>query len=268
MEFDPYETGRTDIPPVYSTRSVTYTETRIDGCQELINNIVTYKDRNNSINLWCCLLWIIEKKCPSYSSLSNILRGKCLYFYRTHRTQTFTSSDAIALRESAWICNNNGEFVRPDEIARNEWPSFYPCSSVHTADLFEFLGVKDSVDEMEQEDDSNLTDAQREKIALADILRKNGISDISDLQELLEIKRQRDNQKQEEANRFDSYDDASSNYDRTDENGARRDTSEDEIFEDVKTLINEKVSECVVTVEDDGVVVQSIKQKKKFNTKI
>lgn len=232
VEFDPYETGRTDIPSVYSTRSVTYTETRIDGCQELINNIVTYKDRNNSINLWCCLLWIIEKKCPSYSSLSDILRGQCLYFYRTYRTQTFTSSDVIALRESSWICNNNGEFVRPDEISRSEWPSFYPCSSVHTEDLFEFLGVKDTVDEMEQEDDSNLTDAQREKIALADILRKNGISDISDLQELLEIKRQRDNQKHDEANRFNSYDDASTSHESTDESGAHGDTSEDDIFEE------------------------------------
>lgn len=232
VEFDYNESDRKDLPRVYSTRSKTYIETRIDGCRELINNIVVYKDKEYSIILWLCLLWLIEKKLPNYKSLSDMLRGRCFYFYRTHRTEPFISSDAIALRECAWICNNDGEFVRPDAIARSEWPSFYPCDSKYTSDLFDFLGVKDFVDDVEQDDDSNLTDAQREKIALADILRKNGISDVSDLEELLELKRQRDYQKQEEENRFNPGTDDSNGYNNADPKTAPEDDIFDEFEED------------------------------------
>ena len=197
VDIDPYKSGRTDLPRPKSTRNITYTETRIEGCRELLQYIIDNKDLNGSIGLWYCLLWIIAAHSGRYHSLSTILKGKCHFFYYTEQVRKFDSSDAIALRESAWICNENGEFVRPDALSRSNWPSAYLTETDQAQELFDFLGVMD-IDETEtEEDDSNLTDAQREKIEIANFLRENGISDISQLQELLEIKKKQDSIKQQ-----------------------------------------------------------------------
>ena len=63
----------------------------------------------------------------------------------------------------------------------------------------DFLGVQKEdfpeYDSDEDEDDSNLTDEQREKIALANKLKAYGIEDEDDLEEFREYKRQKEAQK-------------------------------------------------------------------------
>ena len=231
VEIDPAKTNREDLPHPRSTRSLSYVETRIDGCKEFIYEIEANQDKESSINLWYCLLWIIEHKCNDYRSLSNILRGKCHYFFRSHRSESFVSSDAIALREKAWICDNNGRFVRPDAISINDWPAFYPSDTRYAEQLFEFLGVHEEIEEDNSEDDSNLTDTQREKIAIADILRENGISDIEGLKELLELKRQMDSRKQE-SNEFTGETFNSDTSEGSTSSSAYEDGNGDDFFDD------------------------------------
>ena len=256
VEIDPDKTNREDLPRPYSTKSISYVETRIDGCKEFIYEIETNQDKEGSINLWNCLLWIIDHKCNDYRSLSNILRGKCHYFYRSHRYESFVSSDAVALREKAWICDNNGRFVRPDAISISDWPAFYPSDTRIAEQLFEFLGVHEEVEEDNPEDDSNLTDTQREKIAIADILRENGISDIEDLKELLEIKRQMDSRRQA-TNKFtseasDSETAESSNSSSTYEDGDGDDFFDDFFDENSDDVNNGGMDQDSKTTEDSN----------------
>ena len=226
VDIDPYESERTDLPHPKSTRNITYTETRIEGCREYLQDIIENKDLNGSIALWYCLLWIIATHSGRYESLSTILKGKCRYFYYTEQVRKFDSSDAIALRESAWICNENGEFVRPDALSRSNWPSAYLTETVATQELFDFLGVKDIEETVPEEDDSNLTDAQREKIEIANFLRENGISNISQLQELLEIKKKQDSFKHESF--FDDGKEQGTSFSSTETKD-----SEDEFYDDI-----------------------------------
>ena len=55
VDIDPYNSGRTDLPRPKSTRNITYTETRMEGCRELLQYIIDNKDLNGSIGLWYCL---------------------------------------------------------------------------------------------------------------------------------------------------------------------------------------------------------------------
>lgn len=183
--------GRTDLPYPHSTRERTWEESSIVGCKEIIEHIVANKDKVKSILLWNCLLSIIESKCTRYKSLSSLLCGTCRYFYYSPQRISFIASDVLYLKQKAWLVNCNGEFVDADNITRLSLSEEYNTSSNEAQDLLDFLGITD-IEEVEDEkdNDSYLTDEQREKIEFADKLQAMGI-DESDLAELKRIKQQR-----------------------------------------------------------------------------
>lgn len=194
VEIDYHSTDRTDLPTPYSTHPMTYTETVIDGCKEIVEYIVANKDKTKSVILWNCLLEVIETKCNNWHTrtLSMLLSGTCRYFYYSSKTESFISSDAIWLRQSAWIYNTDGEFVTPDLMTRDTLSDIYDTDSEYADDLLDFLNIPYTEEMEEDEDDSNLTDAQREKIKLADMVKKYGIEDEADLEEFREFKRQKE----------------------------------------------------------------------------
>lgn len=186
---DYHSSGRDDLPFPHSSRSILYEETVIDGCKEIVKWILDKDDAEKSIVLWNSLLRIIEINCNQRSTLGEILRGTVSYFYHSKKREYFVSSDVKLLRESAWIKSRNGKFISPNNLYLHELPDAYDTTSGYALQLLDFFGIKDISD---KEDDSNLTDIQRKKIALADKLREYGIEDDADLAEFQEFRRKKE----------------------------------------------------------------------------
>ena len=188
---DSYSTDRTDLPRPYSTHMTTYDEINIDGCKEIVEFITTNKDEEKSYILWNCLLKVIETKCTSWQchSLFSLLRGTCHYFYYTPKIEQFSSSDAIRLKECAWIVSSNGEFVTAKDVTKGMLSEQYDITSEAAQSLLSFLGIKDdvTVEREEEEDYTNLTDSQKEKIEFVNKLKDMGITldDLEDIQEFI-----------------------------------------------------------------------------------
>jgi hypothetical protein len=115
VQIDYLNSDRKDLPYHYSTRGSSWEENVIEGCKEIIAYIVKNKDKSKSVLLWNCLLKVINKNCNNwgYHSISNLLSGKYQYFYYSLTYESFISSDAILLKQSNWMFNNDDEFVVP-----------------------------------------------------------------------------------------------------------------------------------------------------------
>ncbi len=190
---------RKDLPKPYSTHIIRYDEINIDGCKEIVEYIVANKDETKSYVLWNGLLKVIETKCTSwqYRSLFSLLRGTCHYFYYSAKTQSFSSSDAIRLKDSAWLVNNDGEFVSPMDVTKSTLSEQYDTTSEAAQNLLSFLEIEDESAAEDEEDYTNLTDSQKEKIEFANKLKAMGISE-EDLETFQEFKRQKEARKRAE----------------------------------------------------------------------
>lgn len=186
---------REDLPRPRSTRPVFYEENIIDGCKEIVDYIEKNKDSTKSVVLWNALLKVIEERCSflNIRTLDTLLSGTCSYFYYSEQRTSFMSSDAILLKNTAWIMNVDGEFVSPEDVTVETLFESYEIESETAQELLDFLGIVEEGEE--EDDDSNLTDEQREKIAFANKLREYGIEDEEDLEAFREFKRQRDAQR-------------------------------------------------------------------------
>ena len=198
---DYYITDRKDLPNPYSTHVKKYDEINIDGCKEIIEFITANENEEKSYILWNCLLRVIETKCTSWQcrSLYSLLRGTCHYFYYSPKTEYFSSSDALRLKEGAWIVNSNGEFVAAKDVTKGMLSEQYEITSEAAQSLLSFLGIKDdTVDEREGlEDYANLTDSQKEKIEFVNKLNAMGITE-DDIEDFQEFKRQKEAKKRSE----------------------------------------------------------------------
>lgn len=191
VSIDYYASERKDLPNNYSTRGKSWSESIIDGCREIVSAITTNKDINKSVLLWNTLLSIIETRCSRWQSLSDLLRGTYRYFYYSSQSASFTSSDVLLLKNSCWLTDECGNFVKPDALTKASLPGIYNTESAYAVQLLEFLCIRDVVDEsVEEEDDSNLTDTQRERVELGDIAREYGLT-ADDLAEMARIKKAR-----------------------------------------------------------------------------
>ena len=193
-EIDRKSSGRNDLPNPQSRWGITYEETVIEGCKEIVEYILDNDDAEKSIVLWNSLLRIIENYCIQRRSLRDVLRGTCRYFYYSERCIYFTSSDVIRLKESEWIKNIDGVFASPSDLYLDTISDAYDVTSDYAIQLLDFLGIRannTSENNEDEDDNSNLTDAQREKIALADKLREYGIENEEDLAEFQEYRRQK-----------------------------------------------------------------------------
>ena len=217
-EIDYYNSERrSELPREYSSRNEhSWKESVIDGCEEILNFILDNGDESKSVILWNSLLKIIESRTNQWRSLDDVLRGTYEYFYRFINTKYFPALIAKDLKQSAWIKNKAGHFVSPSELYSDEISAIYDTASVYAKQLLDFLGIK------KEEDDSNLTESQKENIAFAKKLKECGITTEEDLEEFQEFKRQKEAKKRSaeqnqgkhiNANSFvnDSFDEDSEN---------------------------------------------------------
>ncbi len=184
--------SRRDLPKPRSTSTHRYTEGHIDGCRELLNTIISDKSLEKSIVLWNQLLKIAAT--CGYGGLARKLQGTCSYYYRTSKLAHFPSSIEKSLRAAAWLQNSDGVFVSSSALTISTLCNVYDLSDEHAADLLTFLGIKD--DRKPAEDNSNLTDEQREQIAFAKKMRELGIESEADLADFQEFRRKKAAQQQ------------------------------------------------------------------------
>ena len=177
IDVDYQSSGRKDLPNYHSTRGKRWHENIVEGCKEIVSVIETEKDVNKSVVLWNTLLKIIEDQCNKWQTLTTLLRGTYHYFYYSQQTSSFVSSDALLLKNSCWLTDQEGSFVKPGELTKESLPSIYDTDSTFAAQLLEFLGVPDEAVKEIKEDDSNLTETQRERVELGDLARKLGLTE-------------------------------------------------------------------------------------------
>jgi hypothetical protein len=155
----------------------------IDGLLELIDFVELNKDISYSVFLWKQLCTLADSKRLSQDVLHKTIESRPNGRYR-FRPSYEISSTAIALQSKMWITDSVGNFVAPNTLSKEKLSSIYDLSFDGATALLPLLGII-------EDDDSNLTDSQRERIQFADKLMAEGINE-SDLEELKRIKRQRE----------------------------------------------------------------------------
>ena len=182
--------------PNHQKRCQSWTEPRIPGLQGVINRIIKYQDAALSVYLWGFLVEFIERKCIQKSAdFESLLLGCYRYKYHRLRTESFESSDALALKNTCWLVDASGKWVNPCSINHDSLNNLYaPVKTEAAKHLTQFLGIQES-------SAVNLTESQRNKIAFADKLQSLGIDD-SNIEAICEFLRLRE---QEEKLRNDVY---------------------------------------------------------------
>lgn len=183
------ERKRTDLPRPYSTHYRKYKECYIDGCKGIVHHIASNNAKDKSIILWNQLLKINES--CGWRGIDGVLVGTCEYFYRNNKWEYFTTQTETLLQTSKWLLNNKGEFVTPKDITRTTISDCYNLSDPNAKAILDFLGINDEIPKTIEEDKSNLTDDQREKVEFAERLIELGITD-EDILALTKIKKARD----------------------------------------------------------------------------
>ncbi len=174
----------------YNYKEIEYT---IVGLCEIINKVALTKDKNLSFFLWKVLCTFVEKDLLSFDVLHKTIKKRRDGRYN-FRTEFVDSSTKIELRKNAWIVDNEGQFRSAEELIIPCLADEYDRETEAANELLGILEIPDHV-ESKEDDDSTLTDEQREKIALADKVLEFGIISEDDLEEFLEFKRQREAQK-------------------------------------------------------------------------
>lgn len=191
------ERRKRQLPQPKSTGGLSWYEHRIDGCQEIIASIIKFPSMDKSVALWNVLLQVINEHCHSWRDLVAILTGRCSYYYYHSRSIGFISSDAELLKSSAWLADENKNFLLPKDISRQRLSSLYELDDDRVSELVKFLGITDESNENDtgidnneykedDEDESNLSDKQRERLTLARQMEELGITEV-DLPALAEF---------------------------------------------------------------------------------
>lgn len=190
------ELGVKSSPSVYVENSDGYyrqsSEKFIDGLCEIIEAVTESKDSDLSAFLWDQLCIMSETNKINYYLLKKTLRTRPdgRYKFRIEYENSTTKNDLV---DKKWLINREGVFVSAKELTKGELSSIYDLEHEGAASLLSILDISD-VQEYEDEDDSYLTDSQREKIEFANKLKALGIEE-EDLEDFREFKRMKENQK-------------------------------------------------------------------------
>ena len=190
------ELGVSDVPrKTYKQTNITTNkyikEYYLDGLRELVEKIEREKNDELSVFLWDQLCYMTSTRI-----LGDVLK-RTIYSRRNSRYNYSTvyedSTSLILLRNKKWILCSNGDFLSPAEIYQSDFDEVYKLRIDGAESLLSILGVKECE---EDEDDSNLTDSQKEKIAFANRLREYGIEDEEELTAFLqEYKRKKESER-------------------------------------------------------------------------
>ena len=153
----------------------------------------------------------------------------------------FYASDAVMLKNQRWLINESGKFVDAASVTLEALSNEYDISSEAAQSLIDFLGIESEEDIEEDDDDSNLTDRQRELIALANKMKEYGIEDEETLEEFKQFMLQRDAKNAigfEKSEEKQETKPSAPTYDEDDENNADLDYLYDELLESNNKPLN------------------------------
>lgn len=161
-----------------------YFENFIDGLREIIEAVEDSKDSRLSVFLWNQLCIMTESNKVNLDVLMKTVRKRDdgRRGFTTSYENSTTKND---LSNKQWLVNAEGVFVSANEIKKGKLSSIYNLGNTGATSLLSFLNISD---DQQYEDDSHLTDIQREKIEFANKLKALGI-DEGDLEDLKEFKR-------------------------------------------------------------------------------
>jgi len=162
------EADKLELDWTYSTREQTWTNQYIDGCEEIIEALILHNDTGLSVIVWNQLLKFVKD-----GHYDDVFYGRHDYFYRNPQCEIFESRVANHLLSKPWLFNNEDELVSAEELTLQTMSSLYDTSSNEAEKLMELLEIKE-VDE----DDEYLTEEQRAKIRIANILDDIPFDDI------------------------------------------------------------------------------------------
>lgn len=191
------ELGVKTVPSILEEHTGWYNhheyECSIDGLEELVTAVVKSQDSSLSVYLWGQLCSFVENNLLAFRVLNKKIQSRPDGRYN-FRTSYQESSTASILRTSSWILRDDGAFVSSENVTRDHLSPDYEVDSDAARSLLDIIGIAEASHEEPNvpEDDSNLTETQREKIALADKLREYGIENDEDLAEFREFRRQRE----------------------------------------------------------------------------
>lgn len=169
-------------------------ESSIDGLKELIDAVTRLKKPSLSVFLWAQLCKFIESGLLSYVILNKSVMSRPDGRYK-FRMNYAPSSTAIELKTSNWIVTRDNDFVSATNCNREMLSPEYETETEYAVRLMELLGIEVNNSDETFEDDKNLTDTQREKIAFADKMKEYGIENEDDLAEFQEFRRQKEAKK-------------------------------------------------------------------------
>lgn len=161
------EAIRFKLPRYNQKRDAVWRETRIDGCQEILHWIERTQDKYKSIILWRVLLKMFEQRFVKRQTPEKELIGH-VRFTDSDRRREYTSTDIMALRQTPWLFDNQGQFKAPSELEKAALSTEYDRQSGEAERLSKFLKIGD---------DANLTPEQLRKIRIANLLEQHGITE-------------------------------------------------------------------------------------------
>ncbi len=220
--------------PYYTASKVElrhWTDYRLIGGEEAVQRIEEDHSSDLSAILWEQLVTLFEQPGIYVSwQTTVILGGVHTYPYYGDNKSCFDGQDTQLFRESSWLVNKKGEFVSPKDLIKDDLSSIYDLRSPGIAKLIKFLGII-------EEDDTNLTDSQREKIELANKFYAMGFSE-EDLEEFKAFKQQREAQRH-------IFDEQSDEYQEDDENVDASDEEEYEPSEPISTETQDVIKDII-----------------------
>jgi hypothetical protein len=148
------------IKPSCEWQSTTYenrytrkwTDRYIDGCQELVDQILRNGDTGLSVFLWDWLAALVGQDYfidshhfdgSSYCREYSVLRGQYEYYYRTDRCADFDSSESLRLKSQPWLIDANGQFSTATSLSRQTMCEMYNTSTDEALELCRILGIED-----------------------------------------------------------------------------------------------------------------------------
>ena len=157
-----------------------FQEPEIAHCKAFVSKLLEESSKENSVLLWNILLQIIQNKCTKWRALSDVLSIRYEHWptgrgNHSHISGHFDSSDMETLRGAPWLVDRGGVFHKPCELSVSELNENYDCSNDAAEELIRFLQIQADAPAADEQE-NNLTPAQREDIELGRIARELGFS--------------------------------------------------------------------------------------------
>ncbi|MCP4368151.1 MAG: DUF3883 domain-containing protein [Deltaproteobacteria bacterium] len=127
------------------------TDYKIEGLEHFLEQPMTI-ERSNL--LWQFLIRNIEKRNTTFAK--QFFEGKYRWFYYSERIQNFDANFVLALRQAAWLIDQQGNFKLPSELTFSELSDEYEVDYSNIEVLKEKLGFKPDIFDQLPDDEKNI----------------------------------------------------------------------------------------------------------------